>query len=213
MVNPERKKKLLHVGCGPKTRFQSTKIFGNDDWEETRLDIDSAIDPTPDIIGSMVDLSMIEDGVYDAVYSSHNIEHLFPHEVEPALAEFYRVLNNEGEVFIACPDLQGVAKHVAEGNLLGKLYDSPAGPIAAIDILYGHRAAIQQGKHYMAHKCGFTVEVLVGLLSNKGFLSCAGASDGINMWVNCIKTKDKAEEIKKRLSDHLGSEVQLRDKN
>ena len=27
MVNPERKKKLLHVGCGPKTRFQSTKIF------------------------------------------------------------------------------------------------------------------------------------------------------------------------------------------
>ena len=27
------------------------------------------------------------------------------------------------------------------------------------------------------------------------------------------ETKDKAEEIKKRLSDHLGSEVQLRDKN
>lgn len=199
-------KKVLHVGCGQQTIKNSTHIFNKSDWVETRLDIDPSIIPKPDIVADIKDLQGVDDSSYDAIYSSHNIEHLYPHEVEPTLKSFYRVLNDTGEVFIACPDLQGVAKHVAEGNLLGTLYESPAGPIAAIDILYGHRISLQGGKHYMAHKCGFTIQALLGLLKNCGFNSGVGSSDGINMWVNAIKPSDKLEEIEKNFKRHLTGE-------
>ena len=91
-----------------------------------------------DIIADIRDLSQIPDAI-DAIYSSHNLEHLFAHEIEPTLNGFYRILKDDGEVFIACPDLEGVAKHIVNGNLTEPIYESPAGPIAPIDIIYGHR--------------------------------------------------------------------------
>ena len=48
--------------------------------------------------------------------SPHNIEHLYPHEVSLALAEFRRVLKPEG-LFDPCPDLQSVCNLVAEDKL------------------------------------------------------------------------------------------------
>ena len=65
-------KKLLHVGCGPQTKENSTKTFEKSDWTEVRLDIDETIIPKPDIIASLTDLSMIDDKSFDAIYSSHN---------------------------------------------------------------------------------------------------------------------------------------------
>ena len=132
----------------------------------------------------------------------HNLEHLFAHEIEPTLNGFYRILKDD-EVFIACPDLEGVAKHIVNGNLTEPIYESPAGPIAPIDIIYGHRRSLKAGRHYMAHKCGFTIKVLLGVLKNCGFNSGAGSTDGISIWVNAIKPEDKLKEIENRfLSSH-----------
>ena len=200
-------KKVLHVGCGQETIKNSTKIFETDEWSETRLDIDETIDPPVDIIADIRDLSQIPDASFDAIYSSHNLEHLFAHEIEPTLNGFYRILKDDGEVFIACPDLEGVAKHIVNGNLTEPIYDSPAGPIAPIDIIYGHRRSLKAGRHYMAHKCGFTIKVLLGVLKNCGFNSGAGSTDGISMWVNAIKPEDKLKEIENRFRLHMGVEV------
>ena len=49
------------------------------------------------------------------------------------------MLKDDGYLLITCPDLKSVAKHVAEDKLLDVLYESPTGPISALDILYGHR--------------------------------------------------------------------------
>ena len=68
-------KKLLHVGCGPKTKAQTTRALNTPEWEEIRLDIDKSV--SPDVIGTMTDMSEIETGSVDAIYSSHNIEHLY----------------------------------------------------------------------------------------------------------------------------------------
>lgn len=116
-----------------------------------RLDIDSAV--KPDIIGTMTDISAVADGSVDAIFSSHNIEHLYPHEVPLALGEFMRVLKPDGFSVITCPDLQSVAALVAEDKLLDPAYTSPAGAIAPLDILYGHRASMAAGNTYMAHRC------------------------------------------------------------
>ena len=94
--------RFLHVGCGQK-RIDRTPFAGSN-WDEIRLDINP--DNSPDIIGTMLDMSAIDSGSVDAVFSSHNIEHLYPHEVPTALIEFKRVLSPGGFALITCPDLQ-----------------------------------------------------------------------------------------------------------
>lgn len=158
---------FLHVGCGPKRREATTRGFAAPGWRELRLDIDPAA--APDIIGSMTDMAEVADASVEALFSSHNLEHLFAHEVPAALAEFRRVLRPGGFVVITCPDLQSVCELVAQDKLTDAAYVSPAGPIAPLDILYGHRDAVARGKTYMAHKCGFTERVLVGTLQAAGF--------------------------------------------
>jgi predicted SAM-dependent methyltransferase len=135
-------KQFLHVGCGPQTK-ESLKGFNSSDWTEIRFDIDEKV--KPDIVGTLTDMSGVETGTMDAVFSSHNIEHLYAHEVVGALKEFNRVLKEDGFVVLTCPDLQSVCEAVANDKLLEPLYISPAGPIAPIDILYGHRGFIANG--------------------------------------------------------------------
>jgi SAM-dependent methyltransferase len=162
---------FLHVGCGPKRKDRTTAAFATPDWLEVRLDIDERVNP--DIVGTMTDLSGVASASVDAVFSSHNIEHLYPHEVAIALAEFKRVLKPDGFLVITCPDLQSVCALIAEDKLTDPAYTAPAGPIAPLDILYGHRPALAQGNLYMAHKCGFTQKVLHGTLQSCGFPSLA----------------------------------------
>ena len=164
-------KKFLHVGCGPARKENITGEFSLSHWHELRFDIDPNV--TPDIVGTMTDMSALENAYVDAIYSSHNIEHLYAHEVAEALSEFKRVLNEDGFLILTCPDLQEVAKLVAEDKLLEPAYTSPAGPIAPLDILYGFRPSIADGNTYMAHRCGFTETVLRGTLAANGFASVA----------------------------------------
>ena len=164
------KKQLLNVGCGPLGRPHGFAGFEN--WQEIRLDIDVSVQP--DVLGTMTDMSAVASGSIDAIVSSHNIEHLYPHEVPLALAEFVRVLKPDGLVLITCPDLQSVCAQVAKGALASPLYDSPAGPITALDILYGHRGAMAAGNLYMAHRCGFTLQLLADTLQACGFAKTVG---------------------------------------
>lgn len=172
---------LLHVGCGSK-RIDHTPFAGSD-WQEVRLDIDPAV--APDLVGSLTDLGAVADASVDAVFSSHNLEHLYPHEVPTALAEFRRVLKPSGLVLITCPDLQTVAALVAEDRLVEPAYTSGMGAITPLDILYGHRASLAAGNHYMAHRCGFTRKVLTGTVQAAGFVQCASLRrpNAFDLWI------------------------------
>lgn len=179
------------MGCGPKRKAQTTAGFNTPDWEEVRLDIDPGVQP--DVIGTMTDMSAVETGSMDAVFSSHSIEHLYPHEVPVALAEFRRVLGPDGFAIVTCPDLQTVAALVAADKLTDTAYQSGAGPIAPIDMLYGHRSAIAKGNHYMAHRCGFTRKVLIGTLRAAGFPKVAALQrpQAYDLWaVACMDEVD-----------------------
>jgi ubiquinone/menaquinone biosynthesis C-methylase UbiE len=134
----------------------------------------------------MTDMSAVATGSVDALFSSHNIEHLYPHEVPQALSEFKRVLSPEGFVVITCPDLQSVCALVAEDKLTEPAYTSPAGPITPLDILFGHRPPMARGNLYMAHRCGFTQKVLMGTLQAAGFAKVAAKRRGhpyYDLWV------------------------------
>jgi predicted SAM-dependent methyltransferase len=189
-------KTFLHVGCGPKQNDRIVKGFNAPEWKELRLDIDPTVQP--DIIGTMTDMRSVESESVDAIYSSHNIEHLYPHEVPVALAEFMRVLKPTGFVIITCPDLQSVCALVAEDKLTDAAYTSPAGPIAPLDILYGHRPAMAKGNLYMAHRCGFTQKVLVATLQSAGFAKHASMKrpgPGFDLWIAATKSEAPDELV------------------
>lgn len=173
-------KAVLHVGCGPYNREGLPPKFRTPAWREVRLDINPAV--RPDIIGSITDLSAVPDQSVEAIYSSHNLEHVYAHEVPIALAEFFRVLKPGGIAILTLPDIQKVAEYVAQGNLEESLYVSAAGPIAAIDILYGLRPAIESGNHFMAHRTAFTGDSLSQKLQEAGFDKVEISKEDLNLW-------------------------------
>lgn len=182
------RKKVLHVGCGSYSISGLHETFRTDEWQEVRLDIDPNV--KPDIISSIIDMSIVPSQSFDAIWSSHNIEHIYHHEVAIALAEFYRVLKPGGFVLITLPDIQKVAEYVAQGNLEEPIYLSPAGPIAAIDILYGLGTDIAKGKYYMAHRTGFTQESLAQKMQQAGFDPVEVRSEYLNLWATAYKFKE-----------------------
>lgn len=171
-------KTFLHVGCGPihinpvTQQPNRPQGFGVEEWHELRLDINPEVHP--DVVGTMTDMSAVPSASVDAIFSSHNIEHLYPHEVPIALAEFRRVLRHDGFVVITCPDLQSACALIAQGKLTESAYISPAGPITPLDILYGYRPPMSKGNLYMAHRCGFTLNVLLATLESAGFSKVVG---------------------------------------
>ena len=152
MNRPARERVLVNVGCGPRNASTLPAYFDN--WRQLRVDVDASVEP--DILADLTDLSPIPDGSADAVWAAHCIEHLYEHQVTLALAEFRRVLREDGFVCVIVPDLQAVAQYVVADQLHEPLYHSPAGPITAHDIFFGFGAAIASGRTSMAHRCGFT---------------------------------------------------------
>ncbi len=177
-------KRVLHVGCGPKQ--DKTKalpaIFHGDDWQEVRLDIDPTVEP--DIVADITNLHMIENDSFEAIYSSHNLEHVYNHQVPVVLREFFRILKTGGGVVITLPDIQAIALHIAEGKLEEPLYRAPSGtPITALDMLYGLQSALREGKHYMQHKTAFTAKTLGRKMLNAGFCNIIIERDNaFNLW-------------------------------
>jgi SAM-dependent methyltransferase len=162
------KKIVLHVGCGSYNPESLPERLRTEEWQEVRLDIDPTV--RPDLIGSITDMSAVPSQSVDAVYSSHNVEHVYYHQVLIALAEFHRVLKPGGFAMILVPDIQTAAEAVARGNLEDPpLYISPAGPIAAIDMLYGFRKLIAPGNYYMSHHTAFTAQSLADKMQQVGF--------------------------------------------
>ena len=188
-------KTFLHVGCGDEP--QSNIVgFNNDNWKEIRLDIDESVNP--DIVGTLTDMQSVEAGSVDAVYSSHNIEHIFPHEVPVALSEFYRVLKEDGIVVITCPDIQSVGEAIAQDKLFETLYESTMGPVTAFDILYGHRETTLDGNVFMIHKGGFTYSTLDKAFFEAGFKARVGGRrpDACDLYLVAFKQEKSEEEIK-----------------
>lgn len=178
---------VLHVGCGPADPAKlPAAFFPTGEWHEVRLDIDPGV--APDIVASITDMDVVPSGAFQALWSAHNLEHLAAHEVPLALAEFHRVLAPQGFVLVTMPDLQQVAALVAEGRLEDPAYISAMGPIAALDMLYGHRASIAAGNHFMAHRTGFVATTLARHLELAGFQNVRVQRDGhFALWASGVK--------------------------
>ena len=182
--------KVLHVGCGSGRTLH--ELFAG--WQEVRLDIDPQV--RPDVVASMTDMSPVPAGTIDAIYSRHNLEHLDYHEIGLALREFRRVLKPGGFAIIRVPDLQIVAELILKGRLEETHYVSPAGPIAAIDMLFGFRPSLAAGNRFMAHRVGFTMHTLAQHILGAGmFPAVVRALSTHELWAEAGTVREQPHHL------------------
>lgn len=158
---------VLNVGGGSKAIPIPPHYSG---WNHLLLDIDP--NGNPDIVGDARELVSFEADRFDAIYCSHNLEHYYRHDGRRVLAGFLHVLKPDGFVEIRVPDLISVIRRVvATGmDVDDVLYESPVGPIAVRDVLYGLGRQIESsGVDFYAHKTGFSQASLSAFLRGAGF--------------------------------------------
>jgi predicted SAM-dependent methyltransferase len=190
---------MLNAGSGPGPARRIGRMIGEQRWDEVRLDIDPEV--KPDIVGSITELDLsFGPQSFDAVWSSHVLEHLYAHEVYPALRQFFRVLKPDGLALVMSPDLEAVARYIVNHGIASVAYDSPAGPIRPLDMLYGHTRAIEEGHFHMAHRTGFTAERLGNLLLSAGFSTVSTRTENFEICALALMPDAKAEAIQEELA-------------
>ena len=111
----------------------------------------------------------VATGSVDAIWSSHNLEHLQRHEVPLALREFFTVLKPQGSLLLELPNLRQVAQLIVEYRLEDRAYNSSSGPITPLDMIFGHLASLARSNSFMTHHTGFTARTLQRALVEAGF--------------------------------------------
>jgi predicted SAM-dependent methyltransferase len=173
-------KQVLHVGCGmpnPESLYNFFRLTG---FREVRLDIDP--DCQPEILSSITEMPMVPDNAYDAIYSSHNLEHLFPQEVPEALGEFHRVLKPGGIALVTMPDIQDAAEMIANDELEGMAYMSASGVVTPMDCVYGHWKTFADKKIFALHKTAYTATRLKRVFKEAGFEYSHAIRDNFTLW-------------------------------
>ncbi|MCZ7566770.1 MAG: methyltransferase domain-containing protein [Burkholderiales bacterium] len=158
---------MLNVGGSSKKVAIPAHYEG---WRHLVLDVDAT--RGADIVCDARSLQTLPPARFDAVYCSHNLEHYFRHDVPRVLAGFLHVLKPDGFAEVRVPDLASVFRKVLEDgvDLEDALYVAPAGPVSALDIIYGFGAEIERsGRDFFAHKTGFTAASLTATLRRAGF--------------------------------------------
>jgi len=191
-------RRVLNAGSGPRTIRKLRHLFEPARWEELRLDLDAKV--RPDFVGSMTDMrDHFSAASFDAIWSSHSLEHLHDHEIPLALGEFRRVLRDDGFALISCPDLETVMSLFLRHGPDYVAYQSPAGPITPVDMLFGHTRSIASGNHHMAHRSGLTAERLGGLLLRAGFAEAITKRAQFDLWALALMRDSDRDAILDRL--------------
>jgi ubiquinone/menaquinone biosynthesis C-methylase UbiE len=184
-------KKLLNVGGNSKAIPLPSQYAR---FEQLMLDIDPKV--SPDIVCDARKLATLPGSQFDAVYCSHNLEHYYRHEVPSVLAGFLHVLKDGGFAHIRVPDIsEAMRVSVARGlDIEDVLYESDAGPIMLMDVLYGYGVEIERsGQDFFAHKTGFTEKSLLAFLRRTGFAEVFSRVGGFEVDALAFKgTPDQA---------------------
>jgi len=189
-MNKRGPRRVLNAGSG--------RLHGGldgKDWTEVRFDIDPR--GAPDLFGSLSDMrGLIDDGIFDVLWSSHGIEPLHAHVVAPAFREFTRVLKADGFALVTCPDIGAIARFLTREGLEAVACNSPTGPIRPLDMLYGHAPWMAAGRACMTHNAGLTAERLGRVATEAGFAEMRVIEGStLDLWAALLMPRARLVEI------------------
>ena len=157
--------RVLNVGAGGGVR-PIHPIY--DGWEVRSLDINP--EAHPDVLMDAREMDQLPGLEYDSIYASHNLEHYYRQDLPRVLNGFRHCLKEDGFIMVQVPNMLWVANAMMSGHdIEDVMYVSPAGPIKAVDMIYGYGAYIDGTNDWMMHKNGFTPKSLGQVLANAGF--------------------------------------------
>ena len=102
----------LHLGCGKR-------------FLEGFIHVDVEPHPNVQYVRDIGDLSIFDSGTIDEIYCSHAFEYFDSKEAGLILKEWFRVLKNDGKIFITVPDFSALIKIYQNSGNIG----SVIGPI------------------------------------------------------------------------------------
>lgn len=160
-------KVLLNLGSGRThlTELGCLETLPVGDWQEVRVDLDE--DAEPDVVADLRSLPF-EDDYADAAISLGVLEHFEEPALPSVFGEIARVLKPGGVVKLVVPDMQAICAVIAEGRLTDVLFESSAGPVRALDIVYGYSPMLAEHPLW-GHRTGFTAATLADWLGSVGF--------------------------------------------
>jgi len=152
-TEPDEQKPASH---SPVRRLHIGGQVKHPEWEI----LDANASELTDHIGNANDLSMFEDNTFDAIYSSHVLEH-FSYQVElsKVLAEWYRVLKPGGIMYASVPNLEVLCKLFLMKDQL-----SDQDRYHVMRMMFGG-----QIDPYDFHKVGYNEAILGSFLNYAGF--------------------------------------------
>ena len=182
---------VLNVGGGAGREIPA--IYGG--WDQHVLDIDPAV--KPDVCCDAKEMRKLRRSKYDAVYSSHFLEHCYRHDVPVVLDGFRHVLKDSGFAHIRVPDIISVMECVIKGNrdIEDTWYKLPGANVSFHDVVYGWNKVMKEGNLYYAHKCGFSDKSLARALRAE-FESVHVAKDGMNLHAFAFKKKPSEAKLR-----------------
>ena len=143
--------------CEPETR--RLHIGGHEAHPEWEI-LDANPSEITDHVGNASDLSRFADNAFDAVYSSHVLEHFsYQGELHQVLREWYRVLKPGGILYASVPNLEVLCELFLKRDTL-----SPDERFLVMRMMFGG-----QIDPYDFHKVGYNEEILGAYLAESGF--------------------------------------------
>lgn len=145
--------KILDVGCG---KDSIAKIVFSDTQEKEIVRLDALSENAPEILHDITNpLPDEHKGKYNIVYCSHMLEHIDREKVHQTIKNMVEALVPMGEIWIAVPSMEWVAKEILAGR---------DGVFAQLMIFGG------QYNEYDYHRCGFTLKSLRTMFELNGLI-------------------------------------------
>ncbi len=202
------RKIVLQLGCRIPQANRLHQVFKGDNWFEIRLDKNPLAQPH--ILSDMNDLSLIPNESVDAVYTTHNLDSLKTTEIPALFEEIRRILKWGGQFVMAVPDMQTICNYVAHNQLLEPIYDSTAGPVAPIDMIYGFRPKLENGTANV-RQTGFTAKSLATYFREASYSNIVVGRKWIEIWATAYKYKEGDERRKDVVEMRATDEVRDQD--
>lgn len=178
-------KKIIDLGCG-----ENEVSYTTDEGPVLRVDVRE--DANPDYRCDLRKLPFAT-GEFDIVFSSHTLEHFGRQEISDVMAEWCRILKEDGEMRLVLPNIKWAAQHILNDEI----------DVHVLNVLYG-----AQTYDTNFHKIGFIPQTIEQLLAANGFKKFVWDFYQYHMFVRAWRIPPPDDQISEQKVERIAAKQQ-----